>query len=309
MTKAREIAELGAVYDSGALSNRNLITNGDFQVWQRGTSFSSLSSKTYVADRWYTFDGSVSKGTQVMPEGYTTNSLDWTNDNTSDSDHFWQGVEDGQPRLKDRPCTLSVVLSCTSGTMSISPAFNGSTISGTTWNVTTTPTRFTYTRSASDNSGLNGTVLYVGLDNLLGNNGTLKMSQFQLEVGDTATPFEHRSYGDELALCQRYYFRRTGSGRHFIGGNGSVSLCYPTTFFPVAMRVSPSFSYSALSDFYIEGLTGGGQAVCTSLAFNASATTSFTIQARSGGSTTGTAGQVMGTGGGANSWTAFDAEF
>ena len=27
----------------------------------------------------------------------------------------------------------------------------------------------------------------------------------QLEVGDTATPFEHRSYGDELAKCQRYY--------------------------------------------------------------------------------------------------------
>mgnify|MGYP000070702013 CR=1 FL=1 len=27
----------------------------------------------------------------------------------------------------------------------------------------------------------------------------------QLEVGDTATPFEHRSYGDELARCQRYY--------------------------------------------------------------------------------------------------------
>jgi hypothetical protein len=26
-----------------------------------------------------------------------------------------------------------------------------------------------------------------------------------MEVGDTATPFEHRSYGDELAKCQRYY--------------------------------------------------------------------------------------------------------
>ena len=35
MSKARELAELGAVYDSGALSNRNLIINGAFKVWQR----------------------------------------------------------------------------------------------------------------------------------------------------------------------------------------------------------------------------------------------------------------------------------
>ncbi len=37
------------------------------------------------------------------------------------------------------------------------------------------------------------------------NNATLYLTGVQLEVGDTATPFEHRSYGDELAKCQRYY--------------------------------------------------------------------------------------------------------
>ena len=34
---------------------------------------------------------------------------------------------------------------------------------------------------------------------------TFYLTGVQLEVGDTATPFEHRSYGQELALCQRYY--------------------------------------------------------------------------------------------------------
>jgi hypothetical protein len=44
----------------------------------------------------------------------------------------------------------------------------------------------------------------------------------QLEVGDTATPFEHRSYGDELARCQRYYetghHASYGYGAHTGGG-------------------------------------------------------------------------------------------
>ena len=45
-----------------------------------------------------------------------------------------------------------------------------------------------------------------GAVNLLATlNATWQITGVQLEVGDTATPFEHRSYGQELALCQRYY--------------------------------------------------------------------------------------------------------
>ena len=44
MSKARELAELGAVYDSGALSNRNMVINGAMQLSQRATSEASLST-------------------------------------------------------------------------------------------------------------------------------------------------------------------------------------------------------------------------------------------------------------------------
>lgn len=39
-------------------------------------------------------------------------------------------------------------------------------------------------------------------------NATFQVTGHQFEVGDTATPFEHRSYGEELALCQRYFQRK-----------------------------------------------------------------------------------------------------
>ena len=62
----------------------------------------------------------------------------------------------------------------------------------------------------------------------------------QLEVGDTATDFEHRSYGEELALCQRYYWKgdmRKGSEYMTHGANISLSS---NAYFPVTMRATPT---------------------------------------------------------------------
>jgi hypothetical protein len=68
----------------------------------------------------------------------------------------------------------------------------------------------------------------------------------QLEVGDTATPFEHRSYGDELARCQRYYykFEHLTQTNYWIDGYttyaGYINDFYT---FPVTMRTSPTSSF------------------------------------------------------------------
>ena len=40
----------------------------------------------------------------------------------------------------------------------------------------------------------------------------------QLEVGKNATEFEHRSYTEELALCQRYFYMHANGS---VDGNGS----------------------------------------------------------------------------------------
>ena len=75
------------------------------------------------------------------------------------------------------------------------------------------------------------------------NNATFYITGIQLEVGEQATPFEHRSYADELARCQRYYFSNltTFLGHPVTSGTTQIaSICE----FPVEMRAVPTFSSS-----------------------------------------------------------------
>jgi hypothetical protein len=75
---------------------------------------------------------------------------------------------------------------------------------------------------------------------------TLRLSNVQLELGSSATPFEQRPIGTELALCQRYYYRQTGGmfGMGFCPNFGNiVDLIIKT---PVSMRTAtPSVEASA----------------------------------------------------------------
>jgi hypothetical protein len=69
---------------------------------------------------------------------------------------------------------------------------------------------------------------------------TFYITGVQLEVGEQATPFEHRSYGDELARCQRYY--ETGSVlKRICTGNGESDHDIQMT---VTKRADPTFTIS-----------------------------------------------------------------
>jgi len=95
------------------------------------------------------------------------------------------------------------------------------------------------TYSASSGSWQSGNYLSAtGAVSVVGTSGaTFYITGVQLEVGSAATPFEHRHYGTELALCQRYY-QNVGSN---ISGNteGTTLYSFQATFWQ-PMRAAPT---------------------------------------------------------------------
>jgi len=87
----------------------------------------------------------------------------------------------------------------------------------------------------------------------------------QLEVGENATPFEHRPYDVELARCERYYYvHADGSGRAV--GPGAMynsSSAYVNIKFPVTMRGDPSVEISSETNFRF--FSGNNLSVPTSM--------------------------------------------
>ena len=101
------------------------------------------------------------------------------------------------------------------------------------------------------------------------NDATFEFTGVQLEVGSVATDFEHRSIGQELALCQRYFYMHV-AGTNVNENDEDKAICtavrwdnsnfYGTIFFPVYMRAKPTIYSSLGTDrilFYKVGSTDG----------------------------------------------------
>ena len=251
MLRAETVAEQQALIGVG---RRNLIINGDFQVSQRGDFTSSQTLGTsfqFYVDRWKIYAFSNDLGyirhflDQSLPDGSYANTLRITSEDSDLLAPLVHNVEDHKI-VWGRAFTLSFWYKSTSDNMY--NLWNGTTQTHFLLpNTMGTWVKYEKTYKFPEN-GANLRIEFYSHGATFYSGAYLELANIQLELGSVATPFEHRSYGEELALCQRY-FNRLGGGAYtgittgMVYSNTSSMFCIT---YPVPMRAGPTISSSGL---------------------------------------------------------------
>jgi len=121
---------------------------------------------------------------------------------------------------------------------------------------------------------------------------TFDYTGVQLEVGSVATDFEHRSYGDELARCQRYYqvLAEPAADNVICFGGYVVNEFVGVAFFPQEMRTTPTLVVSDFTNaFRVYGDDGNVNPSTLTTDTGMNTTRAFFIRAATGGTDVGDA--------------------
>jgi hypothetical protein len=304
---------------SGATGVRNMLINGDFRVWQKGTDLNTAITGNAVTtvDRWTTqyadFAARIRKVEDTLANNEIVDTAEITKiSGTYNSCEFSQKVETTVAKyLRGRTVTFSFWIKKVGATFGSHQydcwIGDSETVDDTVWTNTRTIDRGRATRQSgisaavtfTDNiwrkititrtltSDTNTIYCTIYTQNTPTNEG-IRIANCQLELGSVATPFEKRPLAMELQMCQRYY--------HYLGGDTpyqSINTCvyYGTGdavgFFrhPVEMRGIPTISKTGSWS-----VLGGGGAVSQTISTdqNGPKTTQFGFT----GGTSGTSGQA-----------------
>jgi hypothetical protein len=229
---------------------RNLIINGAMQVAQRGTSQSSIGYGSL--DRWYlnAVNGvTVTQTATTAQESALLGGMEYyarlVGTNTDSNRQWFQKIE-GLKQFANQTITVSFFAKASASTTvgiqyGLLGAGNDTYQVFDTKEISTSWAKYSSTVTLpSMTSGFtfaSGDNLRITL-NLQESSYTLDITGFQLEFGSVATPFEHRSYGEELALCQRYFFASDNSELNAVMGNSTEGNGMGN--FPVYMRAAPT---------------------------------------------------------------------
>jgi hypothetical protein len=269
---AEGIAPIVLSLNGGQLAgNRNRIINGGMAVDQRnaGTAqtFTAGSALAYCVDRWYGYcAGANVTGQQVQGANAGLFRYRFTGSALVTAIGFGQRIEQlNCAALAGTTATLSVDLANSLLTTVTWTAFYANSvdtfgsrtqIATGTFTVNSTVTRYSTQISVplAATTGIE-VVFTVGAQT----SGTWTIGDVQLEPGAMATPFERRSYGQELALCQRYFYKtdKLLNLQGYATGPGANNWAHLSH--PVAMRGAP-----VASTVFINGTNNNSQNVETS---------------------------------------------
>lgn len=255
------------IASAGEHSRYNHIINGDFDVWQRGNSQTAAGYGS--VDRW-SFIPSGTGTTTFEKVAFALGQTDVPNNpenflritkssGATGGDYFLQRIED-VTKLSGETITLTLWMKASAATtvypyarQSYGTGGSPSAITDealTALSVSTTFEKHSITYAVPSISGK--TLGTSGSDNMEfffnivnGANDVLEVSHVSIVRGDATgetDPFTYRSYGEELALCHRYFFK---GNLHMSGVVGSASGANRVgTALPVQMRTTPDIALS-----------------------------------------------------------------
>jgi hypothetical protein len=263
--------QVSSINDGPLAGFRNAIINGNFDIWQRGTSFTdpTSASTSYTADRWSCYRGGFASGltiTRITGIGFAGNNrtairIQRTSGNTSTASiSISQSLESINSNfLAGQPITLSfrvrrganysgsgnnlscTIVSSTGTDQHIRDGVTGSVdVAADSKTLSTTYQVFTITGTAPSNSNQIHVRFNYTPSGTAGADDWLELLDVQLEPGPVATPFERRPIGTELALCQRYFEKSAGASGFGTMAGSTSAFRQLTYYFKVEKRATPS---------------------------------------------------------------------
>jgi len=319
---------------SGQASFKNKLINGNFNVWQRGTSFAAATGTRYTADRWVSVGvGSTSAlsqqafalGQGVVPwePSYFLRTVVASSAGASNLAALQQNIE-GVRNCAGRTMTLSFWAKADAAkniAVELSQVFGtGGSPSSQVINIGTTTVAltagwvkktitFTIPAIAGKTLGTNNNdytqltfwfdagTTYAGRSNGLGQqSGTFDIAQVQLELGTAATAFELVPPAIELTQCQRYCFAATlpAGGAFAAGTQYSTTGALAQFNTPVQMRAFPTLTITGQGIGWVGNGTPNSGNPTIAGSWNGQFVLLFTIS----GATTGQSGFAAGKSGG-----------
>ena len=235
---------------------RNLVINGSMKVHQRASSATGLGNGYHTADRMYTrrsnssatYNSTVSNGVLTLnnPSAATglqvRHGIEWDN-------VFYDKTMTLSFNAEAGSGTIQVYVSLVDGEVGSTTAQHFAHLTGTTTdvdNLTLTAvsgTKYEVTVDLPADSAVSFTpdMVRITVSTTSAAGQSLALSKLQFEFGSNATPFEYRSFGEEMHLCKRYYaqIEQTLYGCAYSTGSGFVHH-----FHVPEMRATPSFTYT-----------------------------------------------------------------
>jgi len=222
------------------LSNPNQLINGDFQIWQRGTSSASQGGY-FTADRWQVptnanYTCTVSRSTDVPTGSHSQYSVSLNYTAVGAGDYYFRQVVENPARFNNATVTLSFWAKIPNGQTA---RFD---VNDTIINETLTGTGAWVYYSYTGTFGGSLSNVYVDIGRAPSGTGEIFVTGVKLEFGSYATMFQPRTYAEELLLCKRYY-QLIGGGS--VGAYGTTTVPSFGVVFETEMRIAPTITLAA----------------------------------------------------------------